>query len=115
MMDSADTLLASLQIGDNVPDTEGFDEIFRHIGSPDSHFEVHYTWKNGVCSRSVQIGPADDCFVTSEGSLRCVLDDPDYPYVMYLPRAMTRQTERSGLWYSSSTALANGAMIPMRF
>lgn len=86
MMDSADTLLASLQIGDNVPDTEGFDEIFRHIGSPDSHFEVHYTWKNGVCSRSVQIGPADDCFVTSEGSLRCVLDDPDYPYVMYLPQ-----------------------------
>lgn len=81
-----DTLLASLKIGDNVPDSEGFDRISRQMGQPHSHCEIHYTWKNGICARSVWMGPADDCFVTSEGTVRCVTDDPEYSYVLHLPR-----------------------------
>ncbi len=86
MMDCVDNLFASLRIGDNVPDTEGFDQISRQLGNPDSHCEIHYTWKNGVCAQSVWMGPSDDCFVTSEGSVRCISDEPDYPYVLYLPQ-----------------------------
>lgn len=85
-MDCGMNLFSSLYIEDNVPDREGFREISRQLGEPESHCEIRYTWKNGACARSVWMGATDEQTVTSKGTVQCVFGDPDYSYVLYLPQ-----------------------------